>query len=276
MSNPGSIPPSSHRGVGGGALHQGRRRFAVLVLGGCGMLWAALSPLAPGAQTAEDPGAFTDLFNGTNLAGWSVRCQPKDQSKTFWTVDQGSILCDSMGRGDHNYVWLVSDREFGDFELRLRFQVYADSPGNSGLQFRSRFDAAAEGGWLDGPQVDIHPPAAMPWRTGLIYDETRGEQRWVSPSLKNWEMDPAFKPQRFVFKYATDADGWNDLVLVCRGNQVRTSVNGIVRTDWDGTGVLDNEAHRKRNVGRRGHFALQLHAGDELRIRFKDIRVREL
>jgi hypothetical protein len=27
-------------------------------------------------------------------------------------------------------------------------------------------------------------------------------------------------------------------------------------------------------VGRVGHFALQLHAGDQLRIRFRDIRIR--
>jgi hypothetical protein len=53
-------------------------------------------------------------------------------------------------------------------------------------------------------------------------------------------------------------------------------LNGQVVTDWNGAGVLDNDAHALRNVGRRGHFALQLHANDELRIRFKDIRVREL
>ena len=74
---------------------------------------------------------------------------------------------------------------------------------------------------------------------------------------------------------ATDGDGWNDLVIECTGTRVRTVVNGVVRTDWDGAGVLDNAAHVARKVGRVGHFALQLHSGDELRIRFKDIQVRE-
>jgi hypothetical protein len=170
----------------------------------------------------------------------------------------------------------MSDKEYGDFDLRLKFQAYKDSPGNSGVQFRSRFDATAQGGWLDGPQVDINPPPPMQWRTGLIYDETREERRWISPSLKNATMDPRFKPAHYVFKYAEDEDGWNDLTIICQGTRVKTVLNGVVMTDWDGAGVLDNATHENRRVGRRGHFALQLHAGDQLRIRFKDIRVREL
>jgi hypothetical protein len=225
--------------------------------------------------SAPDDGEWTPLFNGQDLSGWTVKCQPKDQDKVFWKADRGAILCDSMGRPDHNYVWLITEREFGDFELKLKFQACKDSPGNSGVQFRSRYDETAQGGWLDGPQVDIHPPASMSWRTGLIYDETRGEQRWVSPSLKDSRMDPTFKPAEHVFKYADDGDGWNDLTIICEGMRVKTIVNGVVRTDWDGAGVLDNATHLKHRVGRRGHFALQLHSGDQLRIRFKEILVRE-
>ncbi len=241
-----------------------------------GWALAVAGMLAGCASSNSDRASWTPLFNGKDLAGWTIRCQPRDQGVAFWKVDQGTILCDSMGRKDHNYVWLMTEREYGDFELRLKFQAYKDSPGNSGLQFRSRFDAAASGGWLDGPQVDIHPPAAMSWRTGLIYDETREERRWISPSLKDSAMDPAFKPTRAPFKYSGDGDGWNDLTLICLGMHVKTIVNGVVRTDWDGAGVLDNAAHLKHRVGRVGHFALQLHVGDELRIRFKDLRAKEL
>jgi hypothetical protein len=235
-------------------------------------LLSACSSTKPPATGAEP----ISLFNGRDLSGWTVYCQPKDQAKTFWTVDNGAIFCDSVGRKDHNYVWLISDREFADFEITLKFQAYRDCPGNSGLQFRSRFDPAFSGGWLDGPQVDIHPPGPMNWRTGLIYDETREERRWITPSLKNAAMDPKFKPEKHIFKYSDDGDGWNELKLICRGYHVTTIVNGITRTDWEGAGVLDNEAHQKHDVGRRGHFALQLHTGDELRIRYKDIYVREL
>jgi len=219
---------------------------------------------------------WISLFNGKDLTGWTVKCQAQDKEKIFWQVDQGTILCDSISRKNHNYVWLMTEREFNDFELKLKFQAYRDSPGNSGVQFRSRFDATANGGWLDGPQVDIHPPAKMSWRTGHIYDETRGERRWVSPSLKNSRMDPKFKPAEHIFKYAEDDDGWNELRIICQGLHVKTILNGIVVTDWDGTGVLDNAVHIKHNVGRKRHFALQLHSGDSLRIRFKDLWIREL
>lgn len=259
-------------------LERGNRRESRLCLVLAPALTLIVGLTGPGcASSSERSAGWTSLFNGRDLSGWVVRCQPPDQGKGFWQVDQGTILCDSMGRPNHNYVWLMSEKEYGDFELNLKFQVYRDSPGNSGLQFRSRFDETANGGWLDGPQVDIHPPADMPWRTGLIYDETRGEQRWVSPGLKDWRMDPGFAPARHVFRYADDPDGngWNEMTLECRGSRVKTVVNGVVRTDWDGSGVLDNAAHRERRVGQIGHFALQLHSGDELRIRFKDLRVRE-
>src|SRR5512137_2591493 len=39
---------------------------------------------------------------------------------------------------------------------------------------------------------------------------------------------------------------------------------------------LCRAVHLRHNVGRSGHFALQLHSGDELKIRFKDIELRRL
>lgn len=226
------------------------------------------------AYSASAGEEWLSLFNCKDLSGWTIRCQPKDRSSVFWSVENGAIVCDSMGRKDHNYVWLVSDQEFADFELRLKFQAYADSPGNSGLQFRSRFDEQLSGGWMHGPQVDIHPPQPMSWRTGLIYDETREERRWVFPSLPDARMPLEYEPKRHVFKYANE--GWNELELLCQGTRVITRINGLVRTDWQGAGVLDNPAHQQRNVGRSGCFALQLHSGDELRIRFKDLQVKKL
>ena len=89
-------------------------------------------------------------------------------------------------------------------------------------------------------------------------------------------MGPALKPARHVFKYAGDGDGWNELSLICKGPRVKTIVNRVVVTDWDGAGVLDNAAHVQHNVGRIGHCGLQLHTSDQLRIRFKDIQDREL
>ena len=45
-------------------------------------------------------------------------------------------------------------------------------------------------------------------------------------------------------------------------------------TNWNANGVPDTPVHFKHQVGRMGHFALQLHAGNELRVRFNDIMAR--
>lgn len=214
------------------------------------------------------PAQWRSLFDGRTLAGWRVEARPEDRSKTFWQVRDGAIVCDSLGRKDHDYVWLVSDEEFSDFELTLEVRGFADSPGNSGLQFRSRYDTAL--GWLHGPQVDIHPPA--PWRTGLIYDETRETRRWIFPSLKDWNIEPSQGPASWRW----EANGWNQIRLICQGLRIRTEVNGVAIADYDGAGVLDDAAHQAHNVGRRGHLALQLHSRDELHIAYRQIRIRPL
>jgi hypothetical protein len=217
---------------------------------------------------AWDFSGSTALFDGKTLAGWHVAARPEDMSKNFWTVRKGAITCDSRGRKEHDYVWLVSDGEYGDFELKLRVRGFAESAGNSGIQVRSRYDRDAF--WLDGPQVDIHPPG--PWRTGLIYDETRGTQRWVFPSLPDWEIEPRQGPPKWTWKH----DGWNDVEIVCRGTTIRTTVNGIPIADFNGAGILDDANHRARKVGLRGHIGLQLHSRDELLIEYKDLFARAL
>jgi len=222
--------------------------------------------IVPGLGMASAETPWTSLFDGQSLAGWSVRCAEANRDKAFWSVKDGTIMCDSMETTGHDYVWLVSDREYADFELQLKVRSYADSPGNSGVQIRSRFDEAT--GWLDGPQVDLHPPTA--WRCGLIYDETRGHQRWILPSLGNWQIEPGQGPKQWKW----NRDGWNDVTIRCHGTKILTTVNGLVIANYDGAGVLDDEAHRIRRVGLKGCIALQLHKKDRLRIAFKDILIR--
>lgn len=237
---------------------------------------ALLLPASLFAVTTAASG-WISLFDGHSLAGWTLHGQPADTGKTFWTVRDGAIECDSLGRKDHHYVWLMHDGEWADFELELEFQAFRSSPGNTGIQIRSRFDSsptAPNGGWLDGPQIDIHPPT--PFRTGLIYDETRSEKRWIYPSLPNAKIAPRPAPAGYTFHYAEDAGLWNRLRIVARGTTISTELNGIPIAYYDGAGLLDNESHRQLNVGLRGQIALQLHVRDELKIRYRALHLRPL
>ena len=47
-------------------------------------------------------------------------------------------------------------------------------------------------------------------------------------------------------------------------------------SDYDGTGVLNDKIHKKYNVGKKGHIALQLHRQSQNFIRFKDIKIRPI
>jgi hypothetical protein len=217
---------------------------------------------------------WISLFNGKDLTGWTVKCRPGDKDKRgYWKVVDGAIEAETPPGSKHHYIWLQSDEEYGDFELKLKVQTFADTTGNSGIQVRSRYDD--ESGWLDGPQVDINPPG--PWRNGFIYDETRGAQVWLWPDVgRPANAKPEHAPGDWTWHHASRADRWNDVHIVCRGTRIRTRINGRVVADYDGAGRLDDEAHRRRNVGLKGHVALQIHPGKQLRIRFKDIAVRRL
>lgn len=234
-------------------------RRAVLATVAAGVLTCATLRV-PGA---EEEG-FVPLFDGKTLAGWTIHCLPKDKdfAARAWSVDQGTLLANTMGHRDHFYILLATQREYSDFILRLRFQVPRHVRGNSGIQIRSRYNAVT--GWMEGPQVDINPP--NPQLTGKLWNEGPGEHRWLS-------NDPV---PNVRFFYADEPPGWNDLEITAQGMRIKTVLNGVTMVDYDGTGVLDDELHRKHGVGTTGVIGLQIHSADELYLRFKDIRIKEL
>lgn len=233
------------------------------------------------AQVVRDNKNWQNLFNGENLDGWQVKCLPQDKDKIFWKVINGVIECNSIGKPDHNYVWLMHENEYDDFELQLKFQIFKWTTGNSGVQFRSRFDEsenARGGGWLNGPQADIHPPS--PFRAGMIYDETDGVNRWIYPSMPDWKISEDDVPKSALntelFYADENPEIWNTMEIHCNEMKIKIKVNGNPVTDFDASGILDDTIHKEKRVGTSGQIALQLHASDEILIRFKDIRITEL
>ena len=232
-----------------------------------------LIPLILWILNSCDTNDQVSLFNGSDLSGWKVKAIPEDQSKNFWMVIEGYIEANSLGDPKHDYVWLMTEKEYMDFELNFKFQSFKNSPGNSGLQVRSRYDESTF--WLNGPQIDIHPPGF--WRTGMMWDETRGNQRWIFPDLPNPEwVDSTMAISKNIMHFVEeDNDKWNDMRVLVRGMHIESWLNGQKITDFNGSGILDSELHQNFNIVNKGYIALQIHSGDELRIRFKDIYIRE-
>lgn len=228
------------------------------------LVWLAQLKIIPAAAAGSDEAGFVTLFDGKTLNGWTIHCMPADKefSTKAWTVDQGTILANSIGHTEHFYILLSPNDKYGDFVLRLRFQVERGITGNSGIQIRSRY--IAETGWMNGPQIDINPP--NPELTGKLWNEGPGEHRWLSN-----ETIPGMK-----FYYADQGDGWNDLEITAQGMKIKSVLNGVTVVDYDGTGVLDDAQHKEINVGVTGEIGLQLHSHDQLKLRFKDIRIKRL
>ena len=216
---------------------------------------------------------WKSLFNGRDLTGWTVKCKPADRDTQFFKVENQTIVADSMSTKEHDYIWLVTNREYSDFVLRLRFRAFRNSPGNSGVQIRSRYDD--EAGWLDGPQIDINPPG--PWRTGMIWDETRSVNRWLYPAVPKgqWVNESMANPD-LVFYYSDEGPGYNEFEITAIGTKISAILNGVTITQYDGEDILDDQIHKDRNVGLKGHIALQIHKNDLLKIRFKYIQIKDL
>jgi len=177
------------------------------------------------ATATADEGNWASLFNGKNLNVWVVKCHPEDKDKIgYWKVVNGTITAETPSGSKHNYIWLLTEKEYGDFELRLRVQTYSTTTGNSGTQVRIRYDDAA--GYLDGPQVDIHPPG--PWRCGFIYDETREVKIWLWPNVgKPANAKPEHAPKDLKWLHADAQDIWNDVYIICKGTKIKTIIKDV-------------------------------------------------
>jgi len=252
---------------------------------------------------SQEKGEPVSIFNGKDLTGWIVKAKEheKEKAATYWSVVNGAIQVDTKGDTKHDYVWLCYDLEVADFDLTLKVRSTRFTKGNSGIQIRSRYlKDKKKGRWLSGPQIDLHP--RDPFRIGLIYDETKGVNRWIHPSKKNWgiswtdanhtwlwrtlekdggymENSNAKEPNRMTQVGLTKEEreqGWNVIRIKAQGHKIQTWVNHLPVADYDGSKDLTTEMHKKLKVGTTGKIFLQLHAKDDIGMQFKDIKLLKL
>jgi hypothetical protein len=200
--------------------------------------------LADTGSPTEPPKGFTALFNSKDLTGWKVHAGKMEA----WGAEKGLLYVQGGGGG-----WLMTEKEYGDFELRLEFKVPVN--GNSGVALRAplKGDPAYQGMEIqilddDGPAYKgkIRPAQF----TGSIYD--------VVPPSKHVE-----KP----------AGEWNQFRIVAKGRQITVELNGTKIVDAN---LDDHKDAFKRHPGlirERGHLGLQSHDG---RVDFRNLFVKEL
>jgi hypothetical protein len=202
------------------------------------------------ALTAENqpPKGFESLFNGKDLSGWKVN---QGGNQAVWGAEKGILFVDGKGGG-----WLMTEKEYADFELRLEYKV--PRQGNSGVALRSpmRGDPAYVGmeiqildnrWYKDNKNYKGLRPTQL---TGAIYD--------VVP------------PREDVTKPVGE---WNQMQITAKGRHVTVVLNGteIVNANLD-----EYKSRAARHPGllrEKGHLGLQSHDG---RVEFRNLYVKPL
>ena len=157
-----------------------------------------------------------------------------------WYVDNGDLVCESGP--EKQYGYLATNKTYKDFELTLEFKQQAN--GNSGVFFHSSLDGTKISGW----QAEVAPPGSS---SGGIY-ESYGRGWLIKPEP---EKDKALK-----------MGDWNQMKVRVVGDKVTTWLNGTQMVE------LNDELIGSKD----GVIALQIHDGGGIKVRWRNIKVKEL
>lgn len=216
----------------------------------------------------EEPG-FQSLFDGKTLEGW-------DGDPRLWSVAHGVIHGETTdeNKANGNTFLICQAGTLKDFELRLSFRCSATN--NSGIQYRSKHitDGKVRNDWVvRGYQHEIRNEVNLPSVAGFIYGEGLGrgriclvgEKATIGKDGKKEVAETLIDAE--AFKKLFNLDGWNDVVIVAKGNHIQHYLNDRLILDFTDSDEL---------ALREGILALQLHAGKPMWVEFKDIRIKHL
>ena len=162
-----------------------------------------------------------------------------NHGEELWYVSDGEIICESGPKGEYGY--LSTKKYYDDFILTLEFKQ--ESNGNSGVFFRSTLEGIIINGW----QVEIAPPGLF---TGGIY-ESYGREWLIKPNPKDENLN---------------IGDWNSLKIMVDGDLVKTWLNGVEMIRL-----------KDKLIGEgKGAIALQIHEGDDVKVRWRNIKLKKL
>lgn len=157
-----------------------------------------------------------------------------------WYVDKGELVCESGP--DKQYGYFSTNKNYRNFLLTVTFKQEAN--GNSGVFFRSSIDGVKISGW----QVEVAP---VNMHTGGIY-ESYG---------RGWLIQPKQEDEKYL-----KTGEWNTMEIKVVNDEVTTWLNGHMMVN------LKDETIGKGT----GFIALQIHDGGGIKVRWKNLLIREL
>jgi hypothetical protein len=209
----------------------------------------AVVALAAGGRPAEAPEGFQPLFNGKDLSGWQV--QPGGNMKV-WGAENGVLYVNGKGG-----AWLMTDKEYGDFELRLEFKV--PKGGNSGVGLRAPLKGDPA---YSGMEIQILDD---PW-----YKDPTKYKAGIRPTQLTGSIYDVVPPSKDATKPAGE---WNTYKITAKGPKVTIELNGTVIVDAN---LEDHKSRAEKHPGllrAKGNIGLQSHDG---RVEFRNLYIKEL
>ena len=199
--------------------------------------WLALGSLCFAGE------GFAPLFDGRTFNGW-------EGNLDMFRIEDGAIVAGTLKEAIPRNEFLCTTKEYGDFELRLKAKLVGGMQ-NGGVQFRSqRIPNHHE---MIGYQADVGAvKSGMVW--GALYDESR-RRKFLVP------------PDQDALKQIVKTDGWNEIVVRCKGTMIQVWLNGVQTVNYTET---------DESLPQTGLIAVQIHGGDPAEVWYKDIEIREL
>jgi hypothetical protein len=199
----------------------------------------ALNTLTP----QEKKEGFTLLFNGKNLDGW-------EGDPVRWFVQNGVIVGSSDGHPFKVNTFLIHKGTYKNFILKADIKLRNH---NSGIQFRSE-QLPGEGWMVRGYQADASEVDDAKSAWGNLYEERlRGRNVMKTPD-QGW----------VIAKALVHHGDWNTYEILADGDHIRLTFNGAVTIDTHDAAASS------------GIIALQLHAGPEMRVEFRNLKIKIL
>jgi len=208
-----------------------------------------LIALSSFAQKSE----WQSLFDGKTLNGWKQMT-----GSAPYIVESGQIVGTTIPGSPNSF--LASEKRFtGDFVLEMEAMM-SDTTSNSGVQFKSNFDAKANNGKgrIYGYQFEVDA-SSRKW-SGGVYDE--GRRDWLYPVSYNPKGQIFFAPNVF-----------HKIRIECIGSTVKTWLDGVavsylVDTLTANDGLIALQVH---SIGKPEHAGVKL-CWKNIRIKTKNIQ----
>jgi hypothetical protein len=249
-----------------------RIHLPAALLGGLALLAAGLGQAGDKAGKTDEKG-FVALFDGKTLKGWHVSAKTghsaksKNETGGRWVVEDGAIIGSQDIPGNGGI--LITDKEFGDFEVAL--EMKNDFGPDSGLFLRSN-----EKGQCYQAMIDYYPSGNL---MGIYGEGIGGE-----PTVRNFDFGDRpekIKPHESPFPLPVSPEKWPEFWKHGQWNELRARIVGNPPhiTTWiKGVKFMDFTDTKKR-LPDKGGIALQVHGGGDHTkefVRYRNIRVKVL